>query len=326
LYIYVRSILTDSSRLRKSDLWHLLPMLIFLVASLPQTFAPWSYKVDIAKAIVQDPTFLNSFKATILSEVFSVATVYQSRPALILIYTLWSAGLFITYLRRKPEWRVFSGQHFMKKWLTVLLGFTLILVVCQILLISKDFKHTDSSVFYTLNVFQVLSALGIIGLLISPFFFPSILYGLPQLALPTPMKEPARRQDIQSALEVKKHLPNFESDYLRSIGKKADLCMEELHPYLQTDFNMAQLSVMIQIPSHHLAYFFREEKKQPFIHYRNKWRIRHAKNLIKDGRAEGLTLEAIGMMSGFSTRNTFFTSFKKEEGISPGTFMDHINA
>lgn len=37
-----------------------------------------------------------------------------------------------------------------------------------------------------------------------------------------------------------------------------------------------------------------------------------------------MTLEAIGMLSGFLTRNTFFTAFKKFEGISPGAYVEKI--
>jgi YesN/AraC family two-component response regulator len=87
---------------------------------------------------------------------------------------------------------------------------------------------------------------------------------------------------------------------------------------------MAQLSVYTQIPVHHLSFYFREEKKQHFNEYRNEWRVNHAKVLIKEGKANEITLEAIGLLSGFSTRNTFFKSFKKVEGISPGVFADQF--
>jgi AraC-like DNA-binding protein len=50
-------------------------------------------------------------------------------------------------------------------------------------------------------------------------------------------------------------------------------------------------------------------------------RIGHAKSLILEGRANDLTLEAIGMLSGFTNRNTFFISFKKIEGVSPKEFL-----
>ena len=45
------------------------------------------------------------------------------------------------------------------------------------------------------------------------------------------------------------------------------------------------------------------------------------KKLISEGKAEELTLEAIGIQSGFTNRNTFFTAFKKVEGVSPSAFL-----
>jgi YesN/AraC family two-component response regulator len=43
---------------------------------------------------------------------------------------------------------------------------------------------------------------------------------------------------------------------------------------------------------HNLAYYFREENKQTFSDYRNEWRVEHAKNLIREGKSNDLTLEA----------------------------------
>ena len=101
--------------------------------------------------------------------------------------------------------------------------------------------------------------------------------------------------------------------------------MNEYQPYLDHDFSMARLSVITGIPVHHLAYYFREIRKQGFSEYRNKWRIEHAKSLIANGEASGITLEAIGEMSGFSSRNTFLAAFKKKEGVPPKAFADLMN-
>ena len=101
--------------------------------------------------------------------------------------------------------------------------------------------------------------------------------------------------------------------------------MLDFKPFLQHDLNLIQFSVLLNIPVHHLAYFFREVKKQSFINYRNSCRIDHAKNLIKEGKTSELTLEAVGLLSGFTTRNSFFTAFKKIEGISPGAYANRNN-
>lgn len=318
-YWYIRSVLTDDSRLKKRDLWHLLPMTIFLTTAFPHIFTSFSYKTEIAKEIVKDVAFLQDYKFTVLSDLFSVRAVFLSRPLLVLAYALWAAGLFFNYLKRRKESSVFSRQHFMIKWLFILLGFLLLMVVSHLLLMFKPISE-----FISVNALQVLSAAGLMGLLISPFFFPEILYGLPRIpAIHSGLKSHGAETDHQHE-GIKTHTPNFESNYLLAIGHKADSCMKEHMPYLHPEFNLAQFSVMINIPMHHLAYYFREEKKQSFIEYRNEWRISHAKMLIMDGKAMGLTLEAIGLLSGFSSRSTFFNAFKKVEEISPSTFATRL--
>ena len=100
--------------------------------------------------------------------------------------------------------------------------------------------------------------------------------------------------------------------------------MEDYQPYLQEDCNLAYISKLLGIPVHHLAYYFREERKQTFNDYRNEYRVRHAKELIRQGKAKEMTLEAIGLLSGFSTRKTFIATFKKVEGVPPGVFLSRL--
>jgi hypothetical protein len=179
LYWYVRCILTDNYHLKRRDLWHLLPALVYLSAALPYILTPHSYKLEIASTIVRDVGFLGTFKATFLSEVFSNTAVYLSRPVLILGYTVWSIGLFMRYLMHKSYLNVFSKQYFMTIWLFFLLGFQMVLVVSNTLSIFKTFVD-HSNVFFTLNLLQIFSATGLAGLLLSPLFFRGILYGLPR--------------------------------------------------------------------------------------------------------------------------------------------------
>jgi hypothetical protein len=179
LYWYVRCILTDNYHLKRRDLWHLLPAFVYLSAALPYILTPHSYKLEIASTIVRDVGFLGTFNATFLSEVFSNTAVYLSRPLLVLGYTVWSIGLFARYLMRKSYLNVFSKQYFMTIWLFFLLGFQTVLVVSNTLSIFKSFVD-HSNVFFTLNLLQILSGAGLTGLLISPFFFRGILYGLPR--------------------------------------------------------------------------------------------------------------------------------------------------
>jgi len=319
LYWYFRSVLKDDPRLTRRDIGHLLPLIIYLIIAFPQTLVPWQEKVEAAKALVQDTSFIQEFQSTILTGFLPVSLEYVIRPLLVLGYTLWSLGLLCSYLKKGKETAVFSKQLFMKNWLCLLLAFLLILVITQIHLIIRGFKMEFSDYYFHINLLRSLSALGLIGLLITPFFFPSILYGLPRLpsSLMDTREEGYPEKVISDTIKKQLHLEN---SYLDSLGQQVDAYMEEYKPYLQPDLNLSQISVPLGVPTHHLGYFFKEVKKQPFHDYRNEWRVRHAKKLIREGKTNEMTLEAIGMLSGFSNRNAFRTTFQKIEGISPSTF------
>jgi AraC-like DNA-binding protein len=212
----------------------------------------------------------------------------------------------------------------MTKWLSVLLGSISILIISHILIVI-DFTVKGSNVFFTLTSLQILSSVGLTILLISPIFFPTILYGLPRFPEPKTILENQVTVPFPLTAEASKKPTRFESDYLLLIQQKTESCMQEFQPYLQPDCNLTQFSVLIQIPGHHLAYYFREVKKQSFIDFRNHWRVEHAKGLIREGKSSGMTLEAIGLLSGFSSRNTFLNAFKKIEGISPNDFVAQID-
>ncbi|MEI7502339.1 MAG: hypothetical protein WCJ61_03560, partial [Paludibacter sp.] len=78
-YLYIRSVLTDNSRLRKSDLLHFLPFLIYFVAAIPHIFSTYAHKVQIAQLSITDPTFLGSYHFTILTDWITSAGVFISR-------------------------------------------------------------------------------------------------------------------------------------------------------------------------------------------------------------------------------------------------------
>ncbi len=318
-YLYVRSVLTDNSRLRKNDLWHLVPVVVYLVAVIPYLIAPYTYKTAIAEAIVKNRDFMMSYQLTFLSRLFSNQLLYLSRPLLVLLYAFGAITMYLRYKKQKRDSFIKLQQNFMEKWLLLFLSFQIVLGVSLFALIFKSFTEKVLILFYTINALQILSATGLIGLLISPFLFPQVLYGLPRLPVTFKMQH-KEEQDVMSP-EIKKNVLDLHSDYIQYILQKTEACMMDDQLFLQPNYNLLQFSHHIQVPVHHLGYFFREFREQSFNDFRNECRVNFAKSLLNDGKASELTLEAIGFKSGFANRQTFFRAFKKVEGISPGTYL-----
>jgi AraC-like DNA-binding protein len=325
IYWYTRSILKDNYRLRKIDFLHLLPAVIFFVTSLPYIFSPYQEKLNIAEELVRRIEFMGSYKPTVLYDLLPAGVIFLSRTVLVLAYTVTCIWMLFRYISGGKTDRVISQQRYMTKWLMVLLGFLLILTISHTFFVLDAVTERTSRLFYTMNFMQIISAIGLAGLLVTPHFFPSILYGLPRIPF-TAKKSSEAEKEISDVIRVDRKMksPVFADDYLIQLDNLLESTMKDLKPFLKNDFNLQQLSVLLNIPVHHLAYFFREHLHQTYNDYRNKWRVEHAKMMIIEGKAKDLKLEAIGTLSGFSSRNTFFLAFKRAEGISPSEYASRV--
>jgi AraC-like DNA-binding protein len=314
-YWYIRSVLKDNYRLKTRDYWHLVPALIAMVTSIPYMFTSWPEKTRVASEIINDLNYLMIIKPTLIHQIMPNKFIYLGRDVLIFLYLVFSVFLLVRYFRQSKDKSVIFGQKYMIKWLVVFQFFFFLLLTGRVLVMTRAIVLDDPDLVYAASRVQLIASIGMTGLLISPFFFPEILYGLPRI--PNHYGKKENQEEDQTAHFPKKPAVSLESEYIQIIGQKLEQCMMDHQPYLQKEFNLTELSVLIHIPVHHLAIYFREEREQSFLNYRNRWRVQYAKTLIHDGKAKELTLEAIGLLSGFSNRNSFISAFKRCEGITP---------
>jgi len=332
LYLYVRSIITDSGALRKTDLIHLIPVLIYTIAAFGYIITPWSVKKEFAEMIIQDRRFFWFLSSDFLNWLIPNKLNFISRPGLILFYSVLSLLKLITFRRN------FNHVHNIRKhilnfnWLFSLLMFVIMLTLAHTILTIISINNRDVNFYVSMNVLQVMGAFGFLGLIIMPFFYPSVLYGIPSFITPDNIKEKINSitdNPLNKKLEIKipkeKKHPEFEATYLQFMEEAVENNMLNEKSFLLKDSNLSFLSRNLGIPAHHLTYYFREIKKQTFNDYRNQWRVKHAKELIAKNEHKGLTLEAVGKESGFSSKNAFFTAFKKFEQMTPGQFAENIS-
>ena len=296
-------------------------MLIYLIAALPYIFTPYAFKVKIAKAIISDPGFMGQYHFTILSDWFTVPGVYLSRPLLALAYSIASAIILYKHFKLRKHANRLMRERFIHRWLITLFGFQLLLLVSHVFFLFGCFDIAHSSMELSEEVVNFTSSIGLIGLVLSPILFPRILYGLPNIPTNVPIVPDAVSDNPNAdSTPVARKTPAYEEEYMLIITEKIDECMSKQQLYLQKDLNLSQLSVIINIPTHHLAYFFSGYMGMTFNDYRNVFRVEHAKRLIMDQKTTMITLEAVGLLSGFSNRNTFSRVFKEQEGMSPSAF------
>lgn len=133
----------------------------------------------------------------------------------------------------------------MLKWLWVFLGFQFLFVISNLALIFKTFVQQIPQLFFTVNLLQIFFMTGTIGLLISPFFFPSILYGLPRYPEPLLKADQNERAEDDTMPEKKVSPLNLEENYMQFIRQKTESAMMNDHDYLITALNLQKFSERI---------------------------------------------------------------------------------
>lgn len=327
-YFYIRNTLTDNSKFHSKDLWHFLLSAVVLITLLPHIISTIDHKTFITSEIIADRTYLASYKPSIIYAAIGVKGVYLLRPIQTLIYVLLGLIMYLKNLKRGNATIFQSQRKTINWWLGIFIFFLFVVCLTQFSIFEKTGANEDDFRELSAMVMLYICMTSIIGLLITPFIFPGILYGLPLLKhqsylirFNSPEEEAqVERMDITTKKRSSKH--HLEDIYLRSIEQKIEHCMAEEKPFLQNNFNLSNLSSMTNTPLHHLSYYFREVRKETFTEMKNEYRVNYAVKLMESGELNHFTLETIGIQSGFETRNTFRTAFKRVYGITPSEFVD----
>ena len=90
--------------------------------------------------------------------------------------------------------------------------------------------------------------------------------------------------------------------------------------YLNPNLTLNALTEEMQLSKSHLSRIINTEIKMSFSDYVNSLRVSEAKKLLLNPEFSNYTLVAIGLESGFNSKTTFNTVFKKFTALTPSQF------
>ena len=173
-----------------------------------------------------------------------------------------------------------------------------------------------------LNIITVwlweLNGEGIIGLVAAIFILSAGFFAMGQSTLFGPEISPKRlvpEKYLQSRLTTK-DIQQQKTQILQYFDTE--------QPYLEADFNMQQLSDVLNIPTRELSQVINEGFQKNFFTLVNSYRIEAVKKRIQSNDFSHLTLLAIGLSCGFNSKTTFNTVFKKMTGQTPSQFKNTL--
>ena len=94
--------------------------------------------------------------------------------------------------------------------------------------------------------------------------------------------------------------------------------VEEKELYKNPDIKLGDIARELKVSPHVLSQYLNDNLGKSFSFFINEHRIIEAKKLL--GSKKQYTIESIGYESGFNSKSTFFTTFKKITGLTPSLY------
>lgn len=102
--------------------------------------------------------------------------------------------------------------------------------------------------------------------------------------------------------------------------KKLEKLVFEERRFLESNLSLESLATELQLSRGHLSRIINTELGTSFSEYLNERRVEEAKKHLLNPEFSNYTLVSIGLESGFNSKTTFNTTFKKHTGLTPSQF------
>jgi AraC-like DNA-binding protein len=304
-YLYVRAVLYNEKGFTKNDIWHLIPFLFFIINYLPFFILPIEIKKAVVIATTKDLNQAYKYQAGIIPEYIT----YIIRTFQTLLYLIFQWRLIIKYNKENKNNLVQNQIKTIINWLKIFTWASTLFVVAFILL-------TVIAVLYnTINIQGVFNYLP--GLLVSISFLvissylvthPAILDGLPFIKY--------KEGFINGLNEQVEKIPFIVDNFTKELAQIEEFCHTH-KPYLNNNFTIGQLSVILEIPIRDLSYIINQHYNMRFTDFINSLRIKYIINKINIEQLDKYTIESVALDAGFSSRSNFYKSFKKLYQTTP---------
>jgi AraC-like DNA-binding protein len=320
-FLYVRSILKDSSFFTKLDWVHFILFALIFLGRLPFNFESWEAKLVLADEFIQDSW--SNFSYSKLNVLLPVRINYLLKGLHFLLYLLAIWYLILSTKFKKSSKNEYPKQvKIVSNWLFI---FAVIVSFLGFLCVRIILTYLDAEDRITLqnegNILFLLVFVGFLIFILCLVLYPQILYGLPldrtSLIINANESSVSEKGKIETI--------SFDEDYIEKI-RLLLLNWIEQKKYLEAESTTYSLSKDIDLPHHHVTYFFNNVNDEKYIEWRNKKRIEYAISLINSKNGYNKTIENLGKESGFKSYSAFIQSFRQITGKLPKDYIKDLNS
>lgn len=290
-YLYVKSI-TNSVITRKNMVLILLPGAIeFLFFSII-FFLPASLKLEISDT------------SNALGIIALVVLI------LALPYSIYYAVLIIKHINSHKKKAAHYYSNLDGKLLNWAKGVITFILIFSAFWVIEIFQE---EAFFEEYTYPVLSAINVI------FIFWVGISGLRQSKV-IGSKNESSDEDVEI---IPLDNSQTETDVIpdKDFERLVHLMVEEAY-YKEPNLSLADVAKTLQVPQRKLSQLINTNANKNFNQFVNYYRVEEAKKLLKDATYTNLNMLGIAFDSGFNSKASFFSVFKKFTAVTPNAYKN----
>jgi AraC-like DNA-binding protein len=295
--LYAQLISKKKERLRGIDLLHFTPVFVIYCITAPLFFSSGEEMIK----------FLNNMMMNIHDPIFSVFESFV--PVQGIIYTILTIKTVAEYNRSIKD--SYSNIDLINlNWLKYLtLGMIIIWSIVAFLtvaeLVMPPLSHSDALLNIPLAI--LIYSIGYMGLK-----QPEIFLDPTSILQQSEDSEKYRRSGLshENAEEIKRRLLDF---------------MSSDKPFLSQNLTLQKLAEQLKTSSHNLSEVINTKLHRSYYDFVNQYRIEEFKNRLADPESKRYNLLSIAFDSGFQSKGTFNSIFKKFTGMTPSEYKEKLN-
>ena len=134
-----------------------------------------------------------------------------------------------------------------------------------------------------------------------------------------------RQADITLAEKEKYQKSKIEDAVAASIYEQLRTCMEKEQLYLNSELKLQDVAEVIGCSAGEISQTLNVFMDTNFADFVNQYRIEEFILLVQKDASQKYTLSSLSEQCGFSSRTSFFRSFKKQKGMTPAEYIKDYN-
>ncbi|MFK8007869.1 MAG: helix-turn-helix domain-containing protein [Saprospiraceae bacterium] len=134
--------------------------------------------------------------------------------------------------------------------------------------------------------------------------------------------EKKNKKVLSPTLTKKYSNKRIDDETANELLKKLKKVITEKEIFKNPNLKLKDLAAEIEIPAHQLSQLLNDNLGKNFALFINEYRIQAAQKILATNHQ--FSLEGIGQEVGFSSKSTFFATFKKMKGVTPSQFKNQL--